>query len=46
LKRHEHEKLELDTLQTFNLGLFFFLIQSIDIGGTMILLMAKNKQQQ
>ncbi len=33
----------LDILQTFNLGLFFFLIQSIDIGGTMILLMA-NKQ--
>jgi hypothetical protein len=33
----------LDTLQTFNLGLFFSLIQSIDIGGTMILLMAKKQ---
>jgi hypothetical protein len=36
-------KTRLDTLQTFNLGLFFFLIQSIDIGGTMILLMAKKQ---
>ncbi len=36
-------KTRLDTLQTFNLGLFFSLIQSIDIGGTMILLMAKKQ---
>jgi hypothetical protein len=33
----------LDTLQAFNLGLFFFLIQYINIGGTMILLMAKKQ---